>query len=264
MALVLAKLIGTPLLVVCVSLAIRRFGPEAGGLLAGLPLASGPVAGLLVAAHGSAFGLDAAAGIVLGLLGAQAFIVTYAAVCPHAAWSVALVASFCAFCLVGAVAYLVHPALAVSIPLVLLGLVATVRVLGRPVGPARGAATDGGWKDLALRALLATALVIGITAAAPALGPRLSGIIAPVPMVTAILAVFTHRTDGAAGARNLLRGVAGGAYSFWAFFAILCVGLTHTSAPLAFALATAGALAVQAVRLTRRPDGRGRAAVQGA
>ena len=252
MVLLLAKLVGTPLLVVFVSLVARRLGTEVGGLLAGMPLASGPVAGLLVAAHGSAFGVGAAGGILLGLLGAQAFIATYGALCRVALWPVCIVASFAAFGVVGAASYLAQPPLGLTIALVLAGLLAIVRALGRPEDGAAPAPSDGGWRDLALRAVLATAIVIGITAAAPALGARMSGILAPVPMVTAILAVFTHRAAGAAGARNLLRGVAGGAFSFWLFFAILAVALAHVHALAAFALATAGALGLQAVRLGAR------------
>lgn len=252
MLLLLAKVVGTPLLIVFVSLVARRFGPAAGGLLAGLPLASGPVAGLLVAAHGPAFGLGASQGILLGLFGAQAFIATYAWLSPRAAWPPVLAAAFAAFALVAAGAYASAPPLALIVPLVLAGLLAINRGLGQPdrslVGP-----SDRGWPDLLLRAVLATALVVGLTAAAPLLGARLSGILAPVPIATAILAVFTHRTAGSAGARDLLRGVAGGAYSFWAFFTILGLTLTRIDTLWAFALATVVALALQAARAgTRR------------
>lgn len=251
MLLLVAKVVGTPLLIVLVSLVARRFGPSAGGLLAGLPLASGPVAGLLVAAHGPAFGLGAAQGILLGLFGAQAFVAAYAWLSPHAAWPLVLAASFAAFALVAAAAYASAPPLALIVPVVLAGLLAINRGLGRP-GVRRLGPSDRGWPDLLLRAVLATALVVGLTAAAPLLGARLSGILAPVPIATAILAVFTHRTAGSAGARDLLRGVAGGAYSFWAFFTVLCLTLTRIDTLGAFALATAAALALQAARAGAR------------
>ena len=251
MVLLLAKIVGTPLLIVGVSLVARRFGPGAGGVLAGLPLASGPVAGLLVAAHGAAFGLGAAEGILLGLLGAQAFILAYALVALRAAWPAALAAAFAAFGVVGTAAYLSRPPLAFDLPAVLAGLLLLNRALGRRA-TAPGGPSDRGWPDLLLRALLATAMVVAITGLAPLLGARLSGILAPIPIATAILAVFTHRTGGAAGARALLRGVAAGAYSFWAFFAALSLALARLDTLAAFALATAAALAAQALRAATR------------
>ncbi len=252
MLFLLAKIVGTPLLIVFVSLMARRFGTEGAGLLAGLPLASGPVVGLLVAAHGAAFGRSTSDGILLGLLGAQAFMVAYARTAAHHAWAASLAAAFGAFAVVGVLSYLVAPPPAVAMALVVLGLMATQAVLGPPAPGPAPAATDRGWRDLAGRALVATAMVVGITALAPTLGPRLSGILAPVPVATAILSVFTHRTAGHAAVENLLRGVAGGAYSFWAFFTALALVLTRVETLFAFAIATALALALQAVRLVAR------------
>lgn len=252
MVLLIGKIVGTPLLIVLLSLVARRFGAQGAGLLAGLPLASGPVAGLLVAAHGPLFGRTAANGILLGLLGAQAFIIAYALIAPRARWPRTTLAAFVAFGLVAVGAYALAPPPYVVLPVVLAGLAAIQTALGpldtrRVAGP-----TDQGWPDLLLRAVLATLLVVGLTGLSGLLGARLSGILAPIPVATALLAVFTHRTAGADAARNLLRGVAGGAYSFWAFFALLSVALGRVGTPLAFSLATAVALGIQAWRLGRR------------
>lgn len=252
MALLIGKVVGTPLLIVLLSLVARRFGAEGAGLLAGLPLASGPVAGLLVAAHGQLFGRTASEGILLGLLAAQAFMIAYALVAPRAAWPLTTLAAFAAFGLVAAGAYALAPPPYVVVPLVLFGLVAIQTALGPLDARRAGGPTDQGWPDLLLRAVLATALVVGLTGLSGLLGARLSGILAPIPVATALLAVFTHRTAGAHAARNLLRGVAGGAYSFWAFFALLSIALTRVGTPLAFAMATVLALAIQAWRLGRR------------
>ncbi len=253
MLLFAAKLIGTPCLVIFVSLMARRFGPEGAGILAGLPLASGPVAALLVAAHGASFGRSAAAGILLGLFGAQAFIAVYGKVSARAAWPVTLTAALGAYLFVAAASYVVAPGPLLVIAVVLVGLVVLQRLLGPVVeGPDPHPVTDHGWPDIVLRAALSTAVVVGLTALAPFLGARLSGILAPIPVVTGILSVFTQRSSGAAAVMNLLRGVAGGAYSFWLFFTTLCLTLVRLETPLAFALATVAALALQALRLGRR------------
>src|SRR5437588_10555263 len=56
--------------------------------------------------------------------------------------------------------------------------------------------TPPSW-DTPLRMLVATAFVLGLTGAAAILGPQLSGLLAPFPMFTTILAVFTHHFQGA-------------------------------------------------------------------
>jgi hypothetical protein len=250
MVLLVAKLVGTPCLIVLVSLVARRFGPQGAGLLAGLPLSSGPVAGLLVAAEGAPFGRTVALGILLGLVGAQAFIVAYAFASPRTGWPLSAIAGFAGFGAVGTLSYVLAPGPLLVVPVVLLGLVA-IRLLLGPMDPGvrPGSRTDHGWPDLLLRAAIAATIVVALTSAAPLLGPRLSGILAPVPVATAILSVFTQRTSGPAAVRNLLRGVAGGAYSFWAFFTVLYLVLTHLPTLAAFGGATTVALAIQAVRL---------------
>jgi hypothetical protein len=52
--LLLIKLLLTPLLMFAVSWAARRWGPGIGGLLAGLPLTSGPISIYLFAEQGQA------------------------------------------------------------------------------------------------------------------------------------------------------------------------------------------------------------------
>lgn len=47
------------------------------------------------------------------------------------------------------------------------------------------------WWDLPGRALAALGLVLGLTAFSGALGPHLSGLLAPFPIITSVLAVFS-------------------------------------------------------------------------
>jgi hypothetical protein len=73
-----AKLLLSPLCVVAVSLAGRRWGVAVAGLLGGLPVVAGPILLVETLLHGHDFGADAAAGTLLGLAALTAFVVVYA------------------------------------------------------------------------------------------------------------------------------------------------------------------------------------------
>lgn len=246
--LLLAKIVFTPILVSLVTVVGWRLGPRAGGVLAGLPLASGPVAALLVWQHGVAFGRAASEGILLGVLAAEGFVAAYALLARRSPWPVCLAGGLGAFASLAGLAAWRSPPPTVAAPLVLAG-VAGLALLLRDAPAGRIAQAPPSRWDLPVRALLTTALVVGITAAAPALGPHLSGVIAPVPVVTAALAVYAQRADGGDAARALLRGVTGGLISFWAFFAVLVAALGTWAPGASFAAASAVALALQAARM---------------
>ncbi|HET7342380.1 MAG TPA: hypothetical protein VFL90_13040, partial [Methylomirabilota bacterium] len=98
--------------------------------------------------------------------------------------------------------------------------------------------------DLPARMAITTALVVGITGAAGALGPRLSGLLATFPVYASILAIFAHRA-GAAPAVQVLRGLLLGLFAFAVFFVVLGATLQRVGVAAGFALATVAALAVQ-------------------
>lgn len=252
------KLAIVPFLVVALSWIGRRFGPEWAGLLVGLPLATGPATLFLTLSHGPTFGLSVARGVLLGLAAAEAFVAAYAQGLRRGwDWLPSLGAALLAFL---ASAFLVAQVrlegwlLPVS---VLAPITLTYTWLSRsrahvsspihraafalpvPVPPLRG--------ELALRAILATAVVLLVTVLANVAGPTIGGIIAPIPVVTAIVAVFTHRSRGGEETYRLLRAMVQGTFSFWAFFAVLWGLLTRTGLPWAFALSCFAGVLVQAV-----------------
>jgi hypothetical protein len=82
--------------------------------------------------------------------------------------------------------------------------------------------------------------------------------VGPHPIVTSILAVFTHAHGGVAQVGVLLRNFLFGFYGFAAFCFTLAVALPTLASAAAFGLATAAALAMQAtifLRRRRRPRG---------
>ncbi len=250
MTLLAAKILLAPLCVVVVSLAGRRWGMAVAGVLGGLPVVAGPILLVETLLHGGGFGADAAAGTLLGLAALTAFVVVYGRVATAAGPLPSVLCGWTAF-LLGVVALnLVQPPPALSLVLVAACFALGLRLLPPPSPPP--AAPSPPWWDLPARALAALGLVLALTAVSGALGPHLSGLLAPFPIVTSILAVFTHAHGGIAQVGVLLRNFLFGFYGFAAFCFVLAVSLPGLATIAAFGLATAVALAVQAGTLLLR------------
>jgi hypothetical protein len=137
----------------------------------------------------------------------------------------------------------------VALALAMLAIAAGLAWLPHPSGPPQLAGTVPPAWDLPLRAGCAVALVLTLTAIAGWLGPQLSGLLAPFPIIATVLATFTHAQRGSDEAVRLLRGMVTGFGAFALFFFTLAVSLRGLGTGPAFALATAVALATQAVVL---------------
>ena len=245
-AVLAAKVIGTPVIIGGATLAGRRWGPTVSGWIGGLPLASGPLTYFLTVEQGPDFGAASATATLAGLVAVVAFAVAFSRFARAGTWPIPLTVGLGAFVLVaGALAFLPMPAM-VGFAMAVATLTIGVRWLGseRTVMSARPAPA---W-DIPARAAVATLLVIGLSAAAVALGPRLVGLIAPFPVYASVMASFAHAHDGPAVSVRLLRGVLVGAYGFACFYLVVALFVTH-SVPSAFAGATFAALAVQAASM---------------
>jgi hypothetical protein len=238
------KLLLAPSFVVGASLAARRFGPRVGGLIAGLPVVAGPILLAYALAHGSAFAAAAAVGTLLGLVSLIAFVVVYARLAGHTSWGLSMLAGWAAFAAATAAfsALSVPPGAALAIAAVglLVGLVLTPHAATDVLEEARAPR----W-DLPMRAVCALALVLTLTAVAGWLGPQLSGLLAPFPIIATVLATFTHAQRGASEVQRLLRWLLGGYGAFALFCFALAVSLRSLGIAAAFALAAAVALATQ-------------------
>ena len=92
----------------------------------------------------------------------------------------------------------------------------------------------------------AAALVLIVTSAAQALGPRLAGLLAMFPVMSTVLVGFTHRESGGAVAIRMLRGMIYGYFGFAIFCATLALALPALPIRQSFALALVAAIAVHA------------------
>jgi hypothetical protein len=240
-----AKLLLSPLCVVAVSLAGRRWGIAVAGVLGGLPVVAGPILLVETLLHGRGFGDDAAAGTLLGLAALTAFVVVYGRVAAVAGPAPSLLCGWAAFLLGVAVLSPLRPPPALSLVLVAACFALAPRLLPPPP-PTPPATPAPPWWDLPARGLAALVLVLALTAVSGALGPRLSGLLAPFPVITSVLAAFTHAHGGVAPLGVLLRNLLRGFYGFAAFCFALTLALPGFATAAAFGLATAVALAVQA------------------
>jgi hypothetical protein len=242
------KLLLAPSFVVGASLVARRFGPRIGGLIAGLPVVAGPILLAYALAHGRPFAAGAASGTLLGLVSLIAFVIVYARVAGRVFWGASLLAGLAAFALATAIFYQLSIPTGAALALAATALLVGLASVPRPVCTASATSTAPGW-DLPLRAACALALVLVLTAVSGWLGPQLSGLLAPFPIITTVLATFTHAQRGADELRRLLRGMISGFAAFALFCFTLAVSLHDLSTASAFALATTLALLTQATAI---------------
>jgi uncharacterized membrane protein (GlpM family) len=248
MGLLAVKLTLAPAFVVGASLASRRFGPRTGGLIAGLPVVAGPILLVYGLAHGPAFASSAAAATLRGLVSLTAFLVVYSWAGAYAVWPIAMLAGWLIFALATAVLSTFSIALGIALVLAIAGVLAGFAVLPRPSGMAAGPAPPG-W-DLPARAACAAALVVGLSAVSGRLGPQLSGLLAPFPIIATVMVTFTHAQRGVEDVRRMSRGMVAGFCAFALFCFAVSLALRTLNIATSFALATIVALATQAVVLS--------------
>src|ERR1700728_337772 len=244
-----AKILLAPMFVIAASLTARRYGARIGGLVGGLPVVAGPILLVFALDHGPTFAAGAAAGTLLGLVSLLAFVMVYARLASHLNWAASLILGWGAFFVMTAALSAVtlgpDPALAVVIVAIGLTLLVLPQAQGEPPNLVRLPA----W-DLPLRGLSALALVLALTAVAGQLGPKLGGLLAPFPVITSVLAVFTHAQHGERELRLIMRGLVLGLVAYALFCFVLAVSLEALGTAEGFLLATLAALATQAVALT--------------
>ena len=245
--LLLLKLFLAPVLIAIVTLGARRWGPRIGGWLTGLPTVAGPTLVFYAFEQGTAFAARASHGTLVGLVAIPWFCVAYAYVGKRAGWAASLVAGWSTF--VAGIAFLNQREINVAVTWVLL---AASCAAGYAALPAHDLATSAPlhskW-DLPLRMLAAAALVTILTAVADILGPQLSGLLAPFPVATAIVAAFTHKQRGVDAVVVFFRGFLPALVSFGLFCVVLAVALEPLGVARALTLALVAQLSTQVVTL---------------
>lgn len=225
------------------------------GALTGLPVVAGPIAFFIALEQGPAFAAQAARGTLAGEASLGVFAILYALACTRAAWWLCLPVGWAGFAGSTLLLDRLDPpvlaavGLAVATPIAM--LVLTPRATSTGPAPASTRA------EIVVRMAAGAALVVAITGIARALGPRMSGLLTVFPIAVTVLAVFSHRNQGAGFTVRMLRGLAVGLYSLTAFFTVLALWLEPAGTARGFAAAVAAAIGVQllALRLVERGAG---------
>ncbi len=246
------KLILTPLFVGLASMAGRRWGSRVSGWLVGLPLTSAPITLFLALEQGTTFASRVAQGTLMGLISQALFCMTYAWLsfgvgalgCWLVGWGVFFVATF------------VFEQISVPFPLAFVSVVSVlfVALLLWPKQHGQFIEARAPTWEIVGRIVVATGFVMGLTDAASVIGPRLSGLLAPLPIFATVFAVFTHQFQGAAAARQVLHGVIVSSFACAVFFLVVAGLLGRWSIVATFSGAALAALVTQgcALWLVRR------------
>ena len=243
----LVKILLTPLLILLCLLAARRWGAFVGGVIAGLPLISGPVSFFLTLEQGAAFSAVASFNTLLGVLACTATALIY----PWLAavglpWFVALPVALCGF-FGGGWAVLHIP----FTPLwaVVLSSLAPALVLGclpRVLARVEHGHAMSAYVRVPVQMACGATLVFAVTEAAHWLGPGWSGVLMFFPVMVCSIVPFAHATLGAAAVVSIFRGIMAGWFGCIAFAVVVMTGVEHLPLWLCYTLATAAALLASA------------------
>jgi hypothetical protein len=245
MPVLLLKALLTPVLLGAAMFVTHRWGDRAGGWLLGLPIVSGPISIMLLLEHGQRFAVSAAHSTLAGFIAGGAFCACYAWTSERYRWPVSLGASTLA--LLGT-AWVLAPLQLDWLRSALL-VAAMLALLARTVGnrPPVERTSRTRKRDMVLQVLIASAVVVGLTTFAGAMGSNIAGLLAPLPVVAAVMATASIRRAGGGAANDLLRGAVAGSWGGAAFFAVTGAMLGFAAPVAVYATATAAALAASGV-----------------
>ena len=243
------RLLLVPTLVAAVTLAVRRWGPAVGGWLAGLPIVAGPVLVFYALEQGREFAAEAAHATLTGLIATVAFASAYAYAATCLRWYVCMVIGWLTFAVTIVSLHALDPGLGMSLFMLVAATfmgrlsLTRVRVAVRHRAPSAWQPGEGAAGDLAVRLVATAVLVMTPTGMAARLGSSWSGLLNAFPVLTTIVAVFSHAQRGAGAAMAFLHGYLQAIIGFGLFCVVVALGLPS----LGLAWGLTGALAAQLV-----------------
>jgi len=257
-ALVALKITLVPLLIGAITLAGRRWGPAVAGWLSGLPVVAGPIMYFMAIENGAAFASRAIVGMLLGVFAMLGFLLGYAWVSTCRSWRASLLCALSAY--LAAVALLNTLELSTSAVSVMVFVVLLLAPRLFPHAELRPTAVVPPRGEIYVRMIAGAILVLAVTYSAASFGAQLSGLLAMFPVISTVLAVFSHRQCGHEFTICLLRGIVFGWYAFLVFCVVLGWALPLFGIGTAFLAAIAGAAVAQIAsgRLLRHRAARSR------
>ncbi len=227
------------------TLAARAWGHAIGGVVSAFPLIVGPTLLLTALRQGAGATATMATATLLGIVALSGFLLAYGRVARRWGWLLSLGPAWSAAALLGMLVGRLGGGLFVALlsavgspALALAALPRAEDVEARPCFPR--------W-EMPARMVFTALLIVGLTIAAERLGPMVAGVLAALPTLASVLAVFTHARHGHDALIATLRGMLGGLGSFVAFCAAIALLVEPAGVAPAFVLATGAALLLQVV-----------------
>ncbi len=237
------KLLLVPAFLAVISFAGRRWGPGVAGWLSGFPSLTGPILFFLAIERGAEFTAQAAVLSLACVFPAVSFGIAYAWASRRLAWPGAVACAFAAWT-AGVVLLAQVPLTAsTSLALSLATLLVAPRLFPRPqaIGGMRSLPA---W-EIGLRMAAGAAMVLAVTAAAEALGTVWTGLFAAFPVMSTVMAVFSHRANGPGFVQALLRAMVGGFYAYLTYCLCVAVLLEPWGIAVTYTVAVVATVAVQ-------------------
>jgi hypothetical protein len=240
--LTLVKILITPILMVAISCASRVWGGSIGGLLAGLPITSGPISIYFAAEQGIDFAIEAARSSIVGVNSVIAFYIMYVISASSLSAAITVMVSCSAFMLSSTILYAVNATMAVAIMIAMAAIVLLLKVCSKRQS-CNSKIIYAAW-DLPARIAASTAMVLLLTWFANVIGPKFSGLLAPVPVIAWPLLVFAHVQKGASEAIDVVAGTAVGLVGIVVFYTIVYYALARYGMALAYGAALSASVLV--------------------
>lgn len=196
-----------PVVIGIITLASRRWGNTLGGMIGSLPLVAGPILIFFAIEQSTSFAVQSVAGTMTGIIGWLGFCMVYVYFAPKYDWYITVWLGYLAFLITALVFNTVHLPLILMYGITMLLIVVCLKFYPKTRGNTKNKTLKF---DIPIRMVVVTIFVVLITALAKRLGSDWSGILTPFPIVTSILAVFTHYTQGSIASNNVLRGMLAG------------------------------------------------------
>lgn len=243
MTTLLIKLILMPTIMGLVTLIGRKWGMTIGGLVSSLPWVAGPISVFLAIEQGISFAANAAVSALAGVIGLVGFCWVYLKLVFQFSWIICSLTGFCAYMgLALALRYALPLPPWIIFATVLLIIALAIQSFPKPTiitSPAKPPKYD-----IPLRMAVATVFVLFVTVLAHLLGTAWSGLLTPFPILTSILAAFTHFQQGPEATVRILRGLGYGLFGFASFLFVVCLMVASFPIPVTYCIAFLVALSI--------------------
>lgn len=238
------KIIIVPFFILLVTLAGRKWGTKVAGILGGMPVVAGPIVVLLAVEQGQKFGIHAATSAIISVIPLLVFGIIYCWMSLKFNWVITLITATLSWLLVANILILISLNLVSALCLTFISLWIAPQILPQNFS-VRSLSSKS--NDLVWRLIAGALLTVTITQSALQLGERWSGMLAVFPVIGSILAVFTHRSQGAENVTLLYRGMMRGLYSLVSFFCILAFTWGNLNFWLAVMISIITAILIQII-----------------